>query len=140
MAVTTESLLRLLQPDHVAEVRSAAVLVLGEFGGRDPKTCSAVIDLLQDAELFVRRNAIRAIGKLRVEAALPTLLDRIRNGGEEAELAALAAARLGPRGTRGLQELMPKVAPGLRRYIAAALAGGGTAERECSRSFGVDGS
>jgi hypothetical protein len=37
---------------------------------------------------------------------------------------------LGAKGTRSLQELMPKVAPGLRRYIASALAAAGTASAE----------
>jgi HEAT repeat protein len=127
MAVTTENLVRLLRPDHPAEVRCAAALVLGELGGRDGGPGEALVECLQDADASVRRQAIQTVGKLRVETALPTLLERIRAGGEEAELAARAAARLGARGTRGLQELMPAVAPGLRRYIAAALAGGGTA-------------
>jgi HEAT repeats len=127
MAVNTQSILRLLQTDKSAEVRSAAVLVLGEIGSREGGVGEALGECLADADAAVRRQAIRAVGKLRVESALPSLLERIRNGGEEAELAARAAARIGARGTRGLQELMPKVAPGLRPYIAAALAGGGTA-------------
>ena len=72
-------------------------------------------------------QVIRTVGKLRVEPALPRLTARIKEGGPEADEAAHAAAHLGAKGTRALQELMPKVAPGLRRYIAAALAGGGTA-------------
>jgi HEAT repeat protein len=127
MAVTTESILRLLQTDHPAETRRAAALVLGEVGGKGDGVGDALAGLLSDDDASVRRESIRAVGKLRVEAALPALLDRIRHGGEEAELAAQAAARLGARGTKALQELMPKVAPGLRRYIAAALPGGGTA-------------
>jgi hypothetical protein len=127
MTVTTDSILRLLQVDHSAEVRRAAVLVLGEVAGRDGGVGEALGSCLADGDPGVRQQAIRAVGKLRVESALPALLDRVRGGGEEAELAAQAAARLGARGTRALQELMPKVAPGLRRYIAAALAGGGTA-------------
>ena len=82
---------------------------------------------MEDAESSVRIAAIRTVGKLRIEPALPRLLARIKEGGEEADAAAHAAAHLGAKGTRALQELMPKVAPGLRRYIAAALAGGGTA-------------
>jgi hypothetical protein len=50
-------------------------------------------------------------------------LARVREGGPEAEVAAQAAARLGAKGTRALQELMAQVAPGLRRRIASALAG-----------------
>jgi len=127
MAVNNENLLRLLDPDHPAEVRCAAALVLGELGGRDGGVGKALGACLQDDNPAVRRQAIQTVGKLRVETVLPVLLERIRTGGEEAELAARAAARLGARGTRGLQDLMPAVAPGLRRYIAAALAGGGTA-------------
>ena len=49
------------------------------------------------------------MGKLRIEQALPQLLERIKEGGEESEQAAqAAAARLGAKGTRALQELMPK--------------------------------
>jgi HEAT repeat protein len=127
MALSTDSVLRLLQQDHSPEVRCAAALILGEVGARDSGVADALCECLSDEDSSVRRQAIQAIGKLRVESALAALLDRIRGGGEEAELAAQSAARIGARGTRGLQELMPKVAPGLRRYIAAALAGGGTA-------------
>lgn len=127
MAVTTETILRLLRPDQSPEVRRAAALVLGEVGVKGEGVGEALTEHLADDDPSVRRESIRAVGKLRVDAALPALLERIRHGGEEAELAAQAAARLGVRGTRALQELMPKVAPGLRRYIAAALPGGGTA-------------
>jgi HEAT repeat protein len=127
MAVSTESLVRLLRPDHPAELRCATALVLAEVAGRDGGVGEALAACLDDGDAAVRRQAIRAVGKLRVESALPALVERIRGGGDEAELAAQAAAHLGARGTRALQELMPKVAPGLRRYIAAALAGGGTA-------------
>src|SRR5207253_2271081 len=41
-----------------------------------------------------------------------------------------AAARLGTRGTRALHDLMGKVAPGIRRRIAAALAAAGTPSAE----------
>jgi HEAT repeat protein len=114
--------------DYPQDVRCAAALVLGELGGRDSEVARALCERLGDAEASLRRQVIQAVGKLRVEQALPQLLERIREGGEEAELAARAAARLGAKGARGLQELMPKVAPGLRRYIGAALArlpGGG---------------
>lgn len=127
MAITTESLLRLLRPEHSLEVRRAALLVLAEVGGRDGPLGKAVTECLQDPEAALRAQAIQAVGKLRIEQALPRLLERVKEGGAEAELAAQAAAHLGAKGTRALQELMPKVAPGLRRYIAAALAGGGTA-------------
>jgi HEAT repeat protein len=130
MPLDTKKLLRLLQPEKPPEVRSAAALVLGEVGARDAELARALCDSLADEEKVVRLQAIKAVGKLRIEQALPRLLDRIKEGGEEAEQAAQSAARIGPKGTRALQDLMPKVSPGLRRYIAAALAAGGTPSAE----------
>jgi hypothetical protein len=57
-------------------------------------------------------------------------MEVVRQGGPESEAAAQAAASLGARGAKALQDLMPQVAPGLRRRIAAALGGGGTASAE----------
>jgi HEAT repeat protein len=125
--VPTNKLLRLLNAEHPPDVRRAAALVLGELGVRDADAAKALADALEDAEPSVRLEVVRAVGKLRIESALPRLLSRIKEGGEEAGAAAQAAAHLGAKGTRALQDLMPKVAPGLRRTIAAALAGGGTA-------------
>jgi HEAT repeat protein len=130
MAETTKKILRLLHPDQPLDVRCAAVLVLGEIGGKDAELVRALSDALKDGEGQLRMQVIKAVGKLRIEAALPQLLERIKEGGEEAGQAAGAAAKLGAKGTRALQELMPKVAPGLRRYIASALAGAGTASAE----------
>jgi hypothetical protein len=127
MEVPVGKLVRLLNADHPAEVRCAAALILGELGVRDAAVGRALVEHLADPESAVRLQVIGAVGKLRVEQALPGLLEKIREGGEEAERAAHAAARLGAKGARGLQELMPKVAPGLRRYIAAALAEAGPA-------------
>jgi HEAT repeat protein len=127
---TTKKVLRLLKADHPAEVRCAAALVLGEIGAKDAEINRVLCDCLNDDEPRLRLRAIQAVGKLRIEPALPLLLERIKEGGEEAEQAAQAAARLGAKGTRALQELMPKVAPGLRRYIAAALAAAGTTSSE----------
>lgn len=127
---TTRKLLRLLEPDHPGEVRCAAAVVLGEVGGKDAEVVRALCDTLQDGDRPLRLHAIAAVGKLRAEQALPRLLELLRAGGEEGDQAAKAAARLGARGTRALQDLMPKVAPGLRRYIAAALAEGGTSSAE----------
>jgi HEAT repeat protein len=130
MSELAAKLLELLDAERPAETRRAAVLVVGEVGLRDAATAKAICASLEDADPAVRLEAIRAAGKLKVDAALPLLLERIKVGGVEAEQAALSAARLGARGTRALQELMPKVAPGLRRYIASALAAGGTASAE----------
>jgi HEAT repeat protein len=127
MQIPAQKLLRLLQPDAPLEVRCAAALVLGELGTRDADIAKALCEQLADGEPTLRLEVIKAVGKLRVESALPLLLERLKAGGEEGEEAALAAAKLGVKGTRALQELMPKVAPGLRRYIAAALAAQGAA-------------
>jgi HEAT repeat protein len=130
MADTVKKILHLLHADRPLEVRCAAALVLGEVGAKDAELSRALCDALVDGEPVFRLQVVRTVGKLRVETALPRLLERIKEGGEEAEQAALAAAKLGAKGTKALQELMPKVSPGLRRYIAAALAAAGTASSE----------
>jgi HEAT repeat protein len=126
MTDTIKKILRLLRPDQVLETRCAAALVLGEVATKDAELAQALCDALQDSEGRLRLQVIKSVGKLRIEAALPHLLERIKEGGEGAEQSAQAAAKLGAKGTRALQELMPKVAPGLRRYIASALAAAGT--------------
>ncbi len=130
MADTTKKLVHLLHVDRPLDIRCAAALVLGEVGTKDANLSRALCDALTDGEPTFRLQAIRTVGKLRIEAALPSLLDRVKEGGEEAEQAALAAAKLGAKGTKALQELMPKVSPGLRRYIASALAAAGTTSSE----------
>src|SRR3954470_7170231 len=124
---TAKKLLTLLGPDRPAEVRAAAALVLGEAGAADAATADALCSSLDDPEPAVRARALEAVGKLRVEAALPRLLARVEGGGPEWELPAHAAARLGARGTKALRGLMGTVAPGLRRRIAGALGAAGSA-------------
>ncbi len=102
MQVPTSKILRLMNADQPPEVRSAAALVVGELGARDAEVSRALCEHLGDGDAALRLQVIRAVGKLRVEPALPQLLERIKEGGAEAEQAALAAARLGARGTRGL--------------------------------------
>src|SRR6516225_2769552 len=130
MAVPAAKLVRLLDQDQPPDVRRAAAVVLSELDLRESQVATAIREALDDPEPAVRLQAIQAVGKLKVDAALPQLLERIRGGGPEAEQSAEAAVRLGAKGSKGLQELMPRVAPGLRRYIAAALAAGGTASAE----------
>lgn len=138
MDIPVKKLTRLLAPDQPAEVRAAAVLVLAELGARDAEVASELIARLDDESEAVRLQAIQAVGRLRVAKALPVLLNRIRSGGEEANLAADSAAKLGESGVKGLQKLMPEVAPGLRRYIAAALTGAGSAGAEAGVSVLLD--
>jgi HEAT repeat protein len=132
MQVPTTKLLGLLQPDHPPEVRSAAAVVLGELGVKDGKIAEALGACLDATEQPVRLAAIRAAGKLRLEPTLPQLLGRVAAGGEDAQEAAKAAAQMSAKGARALQQLMSKVAPGLRRYIAAALGGAGDARADSS--------
>jgi HEAT repeat protein len=123
---TAKKLLRLLEPGHATELRSAAARVLGEVATRTPELTDTLCALLDDPEVDVRLQILRALGQLHIDKALPQLLQKVRQGGPESEVAAESAARLGSRGIRSLQDLMGEVAPGLRRRIAAALAAGGT--------------
>jgi len=125
-----KKLLHLLGPDQPAHVRTAAALVIGELGDRDGEIGAALCQYLNDPDLAVRVQVITAVGRLRIDQALPRLLQSVQAGGDEAERAAQAVAHLGVKGTRALQDLMDKVAPGLRRRIAGALAAGGTASAE----------
>jgi HEAT repeat protein len=121
MDIPAKKLLRLLSEDVPPDVRAAAALVVGELGVREGDVSAAVLGLLSDASADVRANAIKSAGQLKIDKALPTLLDRIGHGGPEASLAAEAAVGLGAKGVKGLQDLMHKVVPGVRKYIAAAL-------------------
>lgn len=122
MQIPADKLIRLTTPGHPSEVRCAAVTVLGELGGRDAEVNAAVLEALAADDPAVRVRAVRAAGQLKIDKALPTLIERINHGGAEGELAAEAAAKLGPKGTHALQEVIHKVVPGVRKYIAAALA------------------
>jgi HEAT repeat protein len=125
MTIPPKKLARLLEPDQPAEVRQAAALVIGELGGKDADVTKALVGVLADEDEIVRVRAIVAAGKLGVGQALKGLLARVESGGAGASEAADAAAQLGAKGIQGLKDLMPQVAPGLRRYIGAALAGAG---------------
>ncbi len=128
--ITTRKLLQLIDSDQPADVRAAAALVLGEVGDKDAEVARTLCARLDDADAAVRAQVIAALGKLHVEKAVASLLDRVEKGGPESELAAQAVARMGSRGTKALQDLMHKVAPGLRRRIASALGAGGTSSAE----------
>ena len=60
-----------------AEVRAAAVGALARIGGHQAQ--EALILALGDADLGVRRDAVHALGALRVKAAVPPLLEAYRN-------------------------------------------------------------
>jgi hypothetical protein len=122
---TGKKLLKLLQPGQVAPVRAAAAMVIGEIGQRDKDTTQQLLAMIGEEDA-PRQEVMSALGKLRVDAALPKLLDRVRLGGQESDTAAHAAAQLGTKGAKALRGLMGEIAPGLRRRIAAALAASGT--------------
>src|SRR5262249_39970848 len=124
---TGKKLIELLRSKNSPELRCAAAKVLSEVGSRDGELSRALCDALHDPEQAVRLQVLATIGQLGIEPALPQLLERVAEGGPEAEAAAQACARLGAKGTRALQGLMSQVAPGLRRRIAGALGLGGTA-------------
>lgn len=130
MDATATKLIQLLNPDQAAEVRAAAALTLGEVGGSDKKLADALCHSLADPDALVRQRVITAIGKLKIDAALPLLTDKASHGGEEGEAAAIAAARLGAKGIRAIQKLMDTVPPGLKRRLATALAAAGTTSSE----------
>lgn len=121
MDIPAKKLLRLLSDESNAEQKAATLLVVGELGLRDADVSAAVVRLLSDRSADVRANAIAAAGQLKIEKVLPELLERIGHGGPEAPLAADAAVLMGAKGIKGLQDLMHKVVPGVRKYIAAAL-------------------
>ncbi|HZU35689.1 MAG TPA: HEAT repeat domain-containing protein, partial [Gemmataceae bacterium] len=127
---TIRKLVDLLKPDAASELRQAAALVLGEVGTREEPLTQALCDALNDPEPAVRLPVLRTIGRLKIERALPRLLETVSRGGPEAEVAAEAAASLGTKGTKALRELMHGAAPGLRRRIAAALGAGGSASAD----------
>jgi hypothetical protein len=124
---TGTKLLRLLEAAYPLDVRCAAAKVLGEIGIRDARITTVLCQALDDSDPTFRVEVLHAIGQLKIDQGLPKLLVCVQGGGAEAEAAAQAAARLGPMGTRALQDLMSQTAPGLRRRIASALAAGGTA-------------
>src|SRR4029079_8503077 len=127
MDATLKKVLKLMAADEAPDVRRAAARIVTELAPADDESHETIRRALDDADRGVRLQAIRAVGKLKIQNALPLLLTRIEMGGEEASEAANAAAKLGAKAAKSLQDMMPKIAPGLRRYIAAALGSAGTA-------------
>lgn len=132
MDATLKKFLKFLDPSEATEVRQAAALLIAELAPGEAAAHPLLVLSLNDVDAGVRVRAIQAVGKLKIQDALPTLLARIEAGGEEASEAANAAAKLGARAVKALQDMMPKIAPGLRRYIAAALGSAGTASGDAA--------
>ena len=58
------------------QVRRQAVLKLGNAGDSDPATAEGLAEALQDSDALVRRDAIRAVAKLKQPGAL--IKERLR--------------------------------------------------------------
>jgi len=127
---TSRKLLQLLKPAPDSDLRCAAAMVLAEVGPKDAQVSLALCEALDDPDAIFRAQVLRAIGKLRVERALPRLLTVVGQGGANAEAAAQAAACLGEKGSKALRDMMADASPVLRRRIAAALGAGGTSSAE----------
>ena len=138
MDLAPKKLVRLLLADRPAELRAAAVLVYGELGLKDGELAAQLVACLDDADPLVRLNAIRTAGQLKLVKALPTLLERIKGGGPEAQLAADSASKLGADAVKKLQAMIHQVVPGVRRYIAAALTSVSTGGGEVGVSVLLD--
>ena len=122
---TTKKIIHLLTDNSDAFVRTAAARLLGELAAKDKDVGAGLLQAVEDKEQSVRLEAIHSLGKLGFDTALARLIEFIKQGGEESEAAADAAAKLGAKAVRGLQELMGHVSPGLRRRIAGAMAASG---------------
>ncbi len=124
---TLKKLIALINSPERPELRRAAVLVAGETANsKDKSLPKALLDALHEDDPGLRALVLDALGKLRVEQALPKLVELVRAGSHELEAAARAAGHLGARGARAMEKLMGEVPTALRRRIASALALGGT--------------
>ncbi|MGZ3354931.1 MAG: HEAT repeat domain-containing protein [Isosphaeraceae bacterium] len=81
------------------QVRRQAVLKLGNTGDSDPATAEGLAEALQDSDALVRRDAIRAVAKLKQPGALiKERLETMSQIDEDSivrDLASKALARLG---------------------------------------------
>ena len=81
------------------QVRRQAVLKLGNAGDSDPATAEGLAEALQDSDALVRRDAIRAVAKLKQPgASIKERLETMSQIDEDSvarDLASKALARLG---------------------------------------------
>ncbi len=104
-----------------AGVRGVAVKALARIGGED--AIQALIPILDDPELAVRREVVNALGELRAKAAVPRLLLAYRKAGTEAA-AMVALTRIPDRRALGayfdgLADKDPNMRGGCRKVLAA---------------------
>ena len=112
----------LLLEDESSLVRSSAAVIMGAMESPDTASGKALMQAMKDSESEVRLQAIIGLGKIRYEGALDALLEKFPQGGREGEEAANSIAKMGAKGVKTLLAELPKVSPGLRRYIGAAVA------------------
>lgn len=124
---TTQKIVHLLTDNSDPFVRTASARLLSELSAKDKDVVAGLLKAIEDREQSVRLEAIRSLGRLGADSSLGRLIEFIQQGGPESEAAADAAAGLGAKAVKSLQELMNHVAPGLRRRIAGAIAASGGA-------------
>ena len=118
---TTRKLLEILS-DGRPELRCASALLIGEVQPKGKQVIKALGATLQDPNPQLRRLSIDAIGRIGGKEALPYLFQVLRQGGDDAEHAAAAAAKLGSSGIKTLLKEMEGAAPSVKKAIATALA------------------
>jgi HEAT repeat protein len=124
---TLKRLIALINEADAPAVRRAAVQVIGTLKpAKEPALHKALLAALDAEDVDLRRLAVNTLGDLRVEEALPRLVKLVEVGGPDVDPAVQALGHLGVRGTKALSQVMSRVAPGLRRRIAAGLALAGT--------------
>ena len=124
---TLVKLIQLISAPEALELRRAAALVAGSLGTtRDKRLVKGLLANLQEADVDLRLASIEALGRLRADEALGPLLEFVRLGGPELEVAVSAAGQLGARGLKALGKTMEAVTPALRSRMAAVLAKSGT--------------
>lgn len=124
---TLNKLVDLIASAESADLRQAAIRVAGGIApGPHKGLTKALLDALADPSTELRTTAIEAVGKLRIEEALPALENLVRQGGIEVEPAVHAASQLGARGTKLVSKLMDQVPPAVRSRIAGVLARSGS--------------
>jgi HEAT repeat protein len=124
---TLSKLVSLIAGADSPEMRCAAILVSGRVGtAKDKGLVKSLLKILLENDVETRVAALAALGQLRAEEALPSVLELVRQGGPELEAAVQTAGHLGARGIKSLSKIMAETTPSLRSRMAAVLAKSGT--------------
>jgi HEAT repeat protein len=105
--------------------RQEAVLLLARFP--DDESTPAIVDATRDPSVAVRRTAVTALARPRMDAVrIPALVERLQD--QEPEVRLAAASALGTAATHeafeGLLRSLPGATPNLRERITESLASG----------------